>query len=44
MQGDSTAAATQNNQKLGFDFGVFVGDLALDEDASRCNYFDALNF
>lgn len=32
--GDSTAAATHENQKLGFDLGVFVGDLALDEDAS----------
>ncbi|ONK79781.1 uncharacterized protein A4U43_C01F10010 [Asparagus officinalis] len=29
--GDSTSAV-QENQKLGFDLGVFVGDLAVDED------------
>ena len=36
MQADSTAAI-RDTQKLGFDLGVFVGDLALDEDASRYN-------
>lgn len=34
MQGDSNVDIHEN-QKQGFDLGVFVGDLALDEDASR---------
>lgn len=34
METNSTVEV-QDNQKQGFDLGVFVGDLALDEDASR---------
>lgn len=41
MQGDSNVEI-QDNRKQGFDLGVFVGDLAFDEDASRFYLADSI--